>query len=163
MKIDDLKPPLAELFKLGEASRSRDWPDYLAIGLGPEHVPDLIRLAVDSELNRAPHGSSEVWVPVHAWRALGQLRAAEAVEPLTQLLPMVDEKMDDWVGEELPRVFALIGAPAVAPLGKYLNDGSRPECARIAAASGLSLIAARHPGGNEGHFYEEPRVKLGFL
>jgi hypothetical protein len=145
MRIDDLKPPLAELFKLGEASRSRDWPDYLSIGLGPEHVPDLIRLAVDSELNQSPHDSSEVWVPVHAWRALGQLRAAEAVEPLTQLLPMVDEKMDDWVGEELPRVFALIGAPAVAPLGNYLNDGSRPECARIAAASGLSLIAARHP------------------
>jgi hypothetical protein len=145
MKIDGLKPPLAELFKLGEASRCRDWPDYLSIGVGPEHVPDLIRLAVDSELNQAAHDSSEVWVPVHAWRALGQLRAAEAVEPLTQLLPLIDERMDDWVGEELPRVFALIGAPAVAPLGKYLNDGSRPECARIAAAGGLSLIAARHP------------------
>jgi len=46
MRIDDLKPPLAELFKLGEASRSHDWPDYLSIGLGPEHVPDLNRLAV---------------------------------------------------------------------------------------------------------------------
>ncbi len=145
MKIDGLRPPLAELFKLGEASRSRDWPDYLSIGLGPEHVPDLIRLAVDSELNQAPRDSSEVWVPVHAWRALGQLHAAEAAEPLTQLLPLIDEKMDDWVGEELPRVFALIGAPAVAPLGKYLSDGSRPEGARIAAASGLTLIAARHP------------------
>jgi len=145
VKSDDLKPPLAELFKLGGASRSRDWPDYLSIGLGPEHVPDLIRLAVDSELNQAPRDSSEVWVPVHAWRALGQLRAAEAVEPLTQLLPLIDEKMDDWVGEELPRVFALIGAPAVAPLGRYLSDGSHPEFARVAAASGLSLIAARHP------------------
>jgi hypothetical protein len=145
MKINDPKPPLAELFKLGEASRSHDWPDYLSIGLGPEHVPDLIRLAVDSELNQAPRDSSEVWVPVHAWRALGQLRAAEAVEPLTQLLPLIDEKMDDWVGEELPRVFALIGAPAVAPLGKYLSDGSHPEGARITAARGLSEIAARHP------------------
>ena len=145
MKIDGLKPPLAELFKLGEASRSHDWPDYLSIGLGPEHVPDLIRLAVDSELNQAPHDSSEVWVPVHAWRALGQLRAAEAVESLTQLLPMVDEKMNDWVGEELPRVFALIGAPAVAPLGEFLSDGSHPEGARLTAARGLSEIAARHP------------------
>ena len=145
MKIDGLKPPLVELFKLGEASRSRDWPDYLSIGLGPEHVPDLIRLAVDSELNQAPRDSSEVWVPVHAWRALGQLRAAGAVEPLTQLLPLIYDRMDDWVGEELPRVFALIGAPAVAPLGRYLSDGSHPESARIAAASGLSLIAARHP------------------
>jgi hypothetical protein len=145
MRIDDLKPPLAELFKLGEASRSHDWPDYLSIGLGPEHVPDLTRLAVDSELNQAPRDSSEVWVPVHAWRALGQLRAAEAVGPLMQLLPLIDEKSDDWVGEELPRVFALIGAPAVAPLGKYLGDGSHPVGARITAARGLSEIAARHP------------------
>jgi hypothetical protein len=145
MKTEDLKPPLAELFKLGEASRSHDWPDYVSIGLGPEHVPDLIRLAVDSELNQAPRDSSEVWVPVHAWRALGQLCAAEAVEPLIQLLPLIDEKMDDWAGEELPRVFALIGAPAVAPLGRYLSDGSHPVGARIAASNGLSLIAARHP------------------
>ncbi len=145
MRIDDLKPPLAELFKLGEASRSHDWPDYLSIGLGPEHVPDLIRLAVDSELNQAPRDSSEVWVPVHAWRALGQLRAAEAVEPLLQLLPLIDERMGDSAGEELLRVFALIGAPAVAPLGRYLSDSSHPEFARIAASSGLSRIAARHP------------------
>ena len=145
MRFDDLKPPLAELFKLGEASRSHDWPDYLSIGLGPEHVPDLIRLAVDSELNQAPRDSSEVWVPVHAWRARGQLRAAEAVEPLMQLLPLIGDRMDDCVGKELPRVFALIGTPAVAPLGRYLSDGSHLEFARIAASSGLSLIAARHP------------------
>ena len=86
MRFDDLKPPLAELFKLGEASRSHDWPDYLSIGLGPEHVPDLIRLAVDSELNQAPRDSSEVWVPVHAWRAWAVMgrrgsRTAHAVAP----------------------------------------------------------------------------------
>jgi len=144
MKIDDLKPPLAESFKLGEASRSQDWPDYLSMGLGPEHIPDLVRLAVDNELNHGTKNSNEVWVPVHAWRALGQLHAAEAVEPLVQLLPLVDERMDDWVGEELPRVFALIGAPTVAPLGRYLSDGARPDGSRIIAANGLSLIAARH-------------------
>jgi len=145
MEIDDIKPPLAKLFKLGEPSRSEEWPDYLSFGLGPEHVPDLIRLAVDKELNQAPRDSSEVWVPVHAWRALGQLHAAEAVETLMRLLPLVDERMDDWVGEELPRVFAMIGAPAVAPLGRYLGDNARPEGSRITASRGLCRIGARHP------------------
>ncbi|MBM3314036.1 plasmid pRiA4b ORF-3 family protein [candidate division WOR-3 bacterium] len=145
MKIDDLKPPLAELFKLGAPPRGEEWPDYLSFGLGPEHVPDLIRLAVDKELNLTPRDTSELWVPVHAWRALGQLGAAEAAQPLTQLLPLFEENLDERVGAELPRVFGLLGAPAAGPLSEYLSDGSHPQGARIAAAQGLSMIAARHP------------------
>src|SRR5579864_7878643 len=44
---------------------------------------------------------------VHAWRALGQLRAVEAVEPLLELFDRLED--DDWVHEELPAVFGLIG------------------------------------------------------
>ena len=58
------------------------WPDYRKLGIGPEHIPDLIRMATDEELNEANEQNTEVWAPMHAWRALGQLRAVEAIEPL---------------------------------------------------------------------------------
>ena len=32
---------------------SQPWPDYLALGLGPEHIPELIRMATDDDLNEA--------------------------------------------------------------------------------------------------------------
>ena len=60
------------------------WPDYPALGLRMEHVPDLIRMTLDDELHGADSDSREVWAPLHAWRALGQLRAESAIKPLTQ-------------------------------------------------------------------------------
>ena len=55
-----------------------EWPDYLTtFGLGAEHVPELIRMTSDSALNRGTGG--DVWASTHAWRALGQLRAVDAV------------------------------------------------------------------------------------
>src|SRR5205814_135203 len=65
----DYSPPVDRLLKIGEC-KLQDWPDYLAFGLGPEHVPDLIRMVEDEELNEAPSESLRVWAPIHAWRAL---------------------------------------------------------------------------------------------
>ena len=107
--------PVSKLLTLGDCREVRGWPDYLAIGLGPAHVPDLIRMALDEELYRAGPDSLDVWAPVHAWRALGQLRAEAAAEPLTRLLVRIVEFDDEWVGEELPQVFGMIG-PAAVPV-----------------------------------------------
>jgi hypothetical protein len=72
--------PVSELLTFGDCRDFREWPDYLDLGLRPEHVPELIELATDKELNWADPESLEVWAPVHAWRALGQLRAVPAIE-----------------------------------------------------------------------------------
>ena len=100
------QPPVERLLTYGESDRIRpdDWPDYPELGLGPEHVPDLIQMATDEALNEADAESTEVWAPLHAWRALGQLRAVEAVEPLLELFDRLEE--DDWVHEELPSFLA---------------------------------------------------------
>ena len=82
MSTANYPPPVDKLLTFGECSPSPEWPDYLALGLGSEHVPDLIRMAIDEELNQAASDSLEVWAPVHAWRALGQLHAEAAIEPL---------------------------------------------------------------------------------
>ena len=75
------------------------------LGLTSEHIPALIRMATDEELNWANADSLEVWAPVHAWRALGQLHAEEAIEPLMRLFHEHDDS--DWVGEELPIVYEI--------------------------------------------------------
>jgi hypothetical protein len=121
------------------------WPNYLAYDLGPEHIPDLIRMATDEELQGADSESLEVWSPIHAWRALGQLRAESAVEPLLGLLHRIDDDQDDWVGEEIPEVMGMIGPAAIPALAAYVADSSRGLWARVAASASLTEIGQRHP------------------
>src|SRR5262249_23937588 len=47
---------LLTLGNLGDLEEFDDWHDYLKLGLGPEHIPDLIRMAVDPALNDADPG-----------------------------------------------------------------------------------------------------------
>lgn len=137
--------PLDRLLALGDAWKMDPWPDYLALGLGPEHIPDLIRMATDPALNKADSESKEVWAPGHAWRALAQLHAAEAAAPLTQLFRRIDENQDDFVGEDLPEAFGVLGPGAIPALTAYLADNGNGLWARVAAATSLQEIGTRHP------------------
>ncbi|HLD65932.1 MAG TPA: hypothetical protein VJA19_07805 [Pseudomonas sp.] len=126
----------------GDCRNFRQWPDYLALGLGPEHVPDLIRMATDPDLNWADSESLEVWAPVHAWRALGQLRAEAAIEPLLALFHELEDS--DWA-PELSEVFGLIGPTAIPALMAYLTDPQHGLYPRAYAADSLGEIAKHHP------------------
>jgi hypothetical protein len=138
-------PPVNTLLTYGVASSASPdkWPDYLALGLGPEHIPDLIRMATDKELNEADSESLEVWAPLHAWRALGQLRAEEAVMPLLSLFEVLEDS--DWADSEIPEVFGLIGPSILPVLTDVIADASSHEDSRICAISGVEKIAARWP------------------
>jgi hypothetical protein len=139
------QPPVDRLLTYGESERITpdEWPDYRELGIGPEHVPDLIQIATDEELNEAASESTEVWAPVHAWRALGQLRAVEAVEPLLELFDRLED--DDWVHEELPEVFGMIGPAALPALAAYIADLSHTDSSRISAITGIEKIGKRWP------------------
>jgi hypothetical protein len=162
------RDPVAQLLTLGEIPRTTKWRDYLALGLGPEHIPDLIRMALDDDLHHAGSDRSEVWAPVHAWRALAQLHAGDAAEPLTRLLSRVDDFGDDWVGEDLPRAFGILGPAAIPTLRDFLADSAHGLWARVAAANGLQEIADQHPhtrddviailAGQLEHFEEQDRT-----
>ncbi len=138
-------PPVDQLLTYGEGQSVSpdDWPNYLELGLGPEQIPELIRMATDEDLNWADSDSLEVWAPIHAWRALGQLRAEAAVEPLLSLFETLDES--DWVMEELPEVFAMIGPAALAALAAYIADVSYDEEARMSAIPSVEQIGTRWP------------------
>ncbi len=139
------QPPVDKLLTYGESNLMTpdEWPDYRELGIGPEHIPDLIRMATDEELNEADSESREVWAPLHAWRALGQLRAVEAVEPLLGLFDRLE--YDDWVIEELPDVFGMIGPAALPVLAEYIADLSHTDSSRISAIAGIKNIGKRWP------------------
>ena len=142
-------PPVDQLLNLGDARDGQEWPDYLGLGLGLEHVPDLIRMATDPALNDAPSDSPQVWAPAHAWRVLAQLHAAEAAEPLAQLFRRIHENHDDFVGEDLPQAFGVLGPDAILALTAYLANSTNDLSARGAAAHSLKEIGTRHPQTRE--------------
>jgi HEAT repeat protein len=138
--------PVARLLQLGEpkVSCELEWPNYQALGLGNEHIQALIEIAVDKTLlNIEDEGDPRGWGPVHAWRALGQLQAQEAITPLLRLLHEV--KDNDWVIEEMPDVFAMIGPPAFKPLAQYLADIDYPVYSRLTAATGIMELGRAYP------------------
>ena len=144
MDIIGYSSPVDKLLTYGnpEPVDAQDWPDYLELGIGQEHVPDLLRMVKDAELWEADEKSPENWAPVHAWRTLAQLHAANAVE---LLLHLNEEKgADGWAMEELPEVYGLIGAAAIPTLEAYIADKSHAEDA-LSAESGLEYMAELHP------------------
>jgi hypothetical protein len=139
------QPPVERLLTFGESDRIRpdDWPDYRELGIEPEQIAELIQMATDEALHEAAAESPKVWAPLHAWRALGQLRAVEAVEPLLELFDRLED--DDWVHEELPVVFGLIGPAALPALAAYLADLSHTDSSRISAIASIEEIGKRWP------------------
>ncbi|MBI5878541.1 MAG: hypothetical protein HZB53_12905 [Chloroflexi bacterium] len=135
--------PIDQLLALGEDKARGPWPDYLALGLNEEHIPELTRLALEWEtkLDDDAYDQPAAWAPIHAWRALGQLRAMSATDALLALLDRTDNEGDDWASEELPRVFGLFGAACIPALATYLADTKHGLWARCAAVSGLEEVA----------------------
>lgn len=156
--------PVSKLLSYGACSGDRveNWPNYVSeLGLTVEHVPELIRMTQDERLWRLffedpdfDHDSIvdqedwdsdlALWAPIHAWRTLGQLQAAEAVKPLGSV---VQKRDIDWCWEELPDVFGMIGAEALHPLDELLAEETENSeyNSKITLAAGVAKIAERFP------------------
>ncbi len=155
MDITIYTSPVDKLLTLGkpESTSPESWPNYLELGLGPQHIPELIRMATDPVF-RGPEAAEEseeddpdFWAPLHAIRALGQLHAETAIEPLVNLL--AELKDDEWMFEELPLVFGMLGPAAIPALSAYLADTSHEMYSRSYASNGIIEIADRYPESRE--------------
>lgn len=137
-------PPVDRLLRLGaEPARRRTWPDYRTLGLEPRHVPALVRMATDPALHAAEERDPAGWATVHAWRALGQLRAEEAAAPLLALLERQGE--NPWVYEEVPAVLGMIGPAVLTGATLLLFDEEKHEALRLAAAAVIANVAYEYP------------------
>lgn len=146
MNLPSYLPPIDKLLSFGDCRENliNKWPNYLEeIGIREEHIPELIRMATDEELNREDEDELENWAPVHAWRALGQLRAEEAIEPLMHQFHELENH--DYFTEEIPEVYGLIGPAAIPALKAYLADKSHDIFPRVTACRCLEKIAKHHP------------------
>lgn len=145
--------PVAQLLTLGlnmRAPQSRDhWLGYRGLGLSAADVPELLRMAQDRALHESIDQDHEVWAPLHAWRALGQLKATAAIQPLLSLAAYLDDRHDEWYLTELPQVFACIGLATLEPLGDTLADTTRPPFVRVLAADSLRVLVTAHPNCRE--------------
>lgn len=139
-------PPVGRLLDLGECQwGNTDWLDYSSLGITEEHIPQLIQLATDSRYLDACTEGIEDWAPIHAWRALGQLRAVEAVGTLVGLLRRIEENDDDWILEEFPVIFQMIGKQAAPALMIYAQNRENLLFARVASLDGIIKIGKTDP------------------
>ena len=150
-------PPLDQLLTLGEPDsgyHSSLWADYPALGLTREHIPALMEMVADQRLvrqdkTREDRDDPRFWAPVHARRALGQLRAEAAVALLVQNL--LAHAFDDWVGEEVPQALGMIGPAALPMLRTALPVEARTDdpWRAIKVATALREIGVAHPETRE--------------
>lgn len=134
--------PVSQLFGL-DFTFALPWPDFAAMGIGREHIPELLRLATDTSLQESEDDRTAC-APLQAWRALGMLHAVEAIEPLVDTLQVLED-CGDWLTEEAADVLAMIGPPAIAACGRYLAESSNPLYPKSAASGALMRIARQFP------------------
>lgn len=136
------------LYELGDPDnidKNGQWPDYLQYGFTDADVPALVELVIDPEFNEMLSDNNAVWVPLHAWRTLGQLKSTEAIQPLVDMFDSWEKNEDQWALFEIPLVMGMIGSPAIEPLAKYSKEKHHSEFALAAALEALKEIAVTKP------------------
>lgn len=145
----DFSQPVTKLIALGEKGTrgTGPWPDYQDFGLSEEHIPELIRII--QEINQFwPLGdteSPEISAPIHAWRALGQLKSAEAIPALIDLIAENEELESDWIMEDIPKVMGMIGPVCIPALGEYLLSPARKTWACVTVSHCLAEVGKQNP------------------
>lgn len=141
MNLESYPQPVAQLLKRDyeHSYQVDEWPDYVTeLELTEDHSPELIRMALDPEFDELDQDDAAVWAPLHAIRALGQLKSEAAIAPLITLFDRTD---DDYLRETVPGAFSLIGSVAIAPLEAVLQDKSQDFWARVLAITCLEKIS----------------------
>ena len=148
----DFSEPVLALCALGEdPARTREWMKYTDLGVNEEHIPELIRIVNEIEIfmpedaDADIQGAPEIYAPIHAWRALGQLKAEEAIPTLMDLIISNDDLDIDWIMEEMPETMALIGPACIPPLREYLLNPKKLEWASATCSSALEKMGLEHP------------------
>ncbi len=114
---------------------------------GVAAVSPLIALATEIELLH--DDEPECFAPIHALRLLGELRAAEMIEPLLREFPLElyyqDEQLPRTWSNEATQMIAQIGAPVADALWTIGDNSDWSVDGRGAALSALVSMTALAP------------------
>ncbi|MEM7556241.1 MAG: DUF1186 domain-containing protein [Cyanobacteria bacterium P01_A01_bin.84] len=155
--LTNYQSPVSKLLTLGDyRGVNKEGYDYIAeLSFGSQHIPELIQIAVDKELigsdSDSLDGSLQKWAPIHAWRILALLPVEDGIilkelhQAIASLMELFHELEDnDWVAEEIPKVYGIIGENAIAPLRDYIKDETHGIFPRVTAVNSLQEIATQH-------------------
>ncbi len=145
---DAYSPVVNALLTLG-AGRSRAtarftpdhvaWPNYPATcGLGKKDVGELVAMLGDLALDQGPGPMG--WARVHAYRALGQLKAGAAGKALIAAFDTAIRQKDDRARAELPMVLEMIGAAVCEEAVAGMQDRALDPYVHVVLASVLAGI-----------------------
>src|SRR5215212_10612589 len=114
-------------------------------------VGPLLLLATDLELLH--RDAPECFAPLHALRLLGELGSVEIIEPLLRQFPVsldYDEEQlpQSWVSEAA-QIIGHLGAPAVEPLWRIIDNESWNIAGRSGALTALGYITAVDPATHD--------------
>src|SRR5262245_22348022 len=102
-------------------------------------------MLLDEELLESDHKLPAAWGPVHAYRALGQLQAIEAMDALMEARNLSEERGGDWFAEEMHILMGMMGPGALPALAANLRDPNFDMSPRWNSAECIAEIAERHP------------------
>ena len=146
MNYRNMPPEVHKLSTIPGDWTRKDWFNYSELGLTSAHIPMLIEIVRNSkEFWGDDVDDGEYYVPLHAWRALGQMQAQEAIPVLIDTLAWIDEIDSDLIQEEMPDVFGRMGIAAAPMLSAYLSETGNELWGRLVAAEGIAIIAGRIP------------------
>src|SRR5687768_12419344 len=138
--------PLAPLLTLGATDvYTNPWPDYVSwLNLTEADVPELLRIVLETPWEgRDWDHEPDAWAPIHAWRAIAQLRSQQAAQPLIELIDRSTN--NEWVWSEIPYVYAAIGPLAITALTAYITDHGQKAETAYTAITALSQIGQYYP------------------
>lgn len=149
-----LPPRVQVLLRLGEPTfgipSQVPWPDYVArFRLGPDDVPELLRLVTDLSLHVSGRRTARGFGRLHAWRALAQLAADGVAAAAAVAQPIVDLYLEDpeeeWLDNDAARVLALVGRPSLPLLLDVLDDPDAEWLWRDFALEALGEVGSTNP------------------
>jgi hypothetical protein len=114
---------------------------------GAAAVAPLLALATDTDLlHEQP---PDCYAPLHALRIAGELDSIEIVEPLLRQFPVSlnydgEELPETWISEAA-QIIGHLGAPAIEPLWRIVDDEAWNIAGRSGALTALGYVTAVAP------------------
>jgi hypothetical protein len=114
---------------------------------GAAAVAPLLALATDTDLLHVQ--PPDCYAPLHALRIAGELDSIEIVEPLLRQFPVSlnydgEELPETWISEAA-QIIGHLGAPAIEPLWRIVDDEAWNIAGRSGALTALGYVTAVAP------------------
>ena len=102
------------------------WEDYLKLlALNESDIPELLSILKEGEIEKIYGGINEDYSPLHAWRALSQLQAVDAIDTMIDIAIENDDA--SWLIIEFSRIIPVMGYDVIDKVEVRLTELEESE------------------------------------